>query len=191
MRSLKPFALAALLAAALGSPGPAPAQSAHGPTRDVVPVGRVAQLVWMLGNWDCRIIDRKDPEYATKAWRRIALGPGGVEIFVLAGMPDFLSRSRIGYSEKAKQWYEIDRVGDGPSKQQQTLVAPANALTSGGLTLEGSVPGKNKGQQYPLRGVYTWTDHDGFVFRAQLLRVDGSWLTFQKTSCRRTEELPN
>jgi hypothetical protein len=183
-------ALCAGLALAGSLPGPAPAQSLNGPTRDVAPHGRIEQLVWMIGNWDCLVIDRKQPDYATKMWRRVALGPGGVELFVLEGMPDFISRGKIGFSEKGRQWYEIDRVGEGPSKQQQTLVAQAGALTRSGLILQGTVPGKKKGTQFPLRGVYVWIDHDDFTFRAQLLKKDGTWLSFQKQSCKRSNEAP-
>ena len=185
-RALSCAAVALLLA----GPGPASAQSANGPTKDVVPRGRISQLVWMMGNWDCRIVDRNQLDYAIKMWRRVALGPGGYEIFVLQGMPDYVSRSRLGFNEKTRQWYEIDRVGSGLNKQQETLTAPASALGPKGITLSGSVPGKKQFSQVPLRGVYTWDDHDGFVFRAQLLRKDPTWVTFQKQSCRRSLDAP-
>jgi hypothetical protein len=191
MRIRKMFVLCAAVALAGTFPGvAAQAQSQHGPTRDVVPRGRISALVWMIGNWECHIVDRKQPDYATRMWRRVALGPGGQELYVLEGMPDFVSRGKIGFSEKSGQWYEIDRVGEGQSKEQQTLVAPPAALKPNGLTLEGYIPGKKKGDQFPLRGVYSWTGHDGFIFRAQLLRKDQTWLTFQKQSCERSDQGP-
>jgi hypothetical protein len=190
MRISRVAALGAALALLAALPCMARAQSANGPTRDVVPHGRISQLLWMLGTWECHVVDRKQPDYAVRMHRRVALGPGGLELFVLEEMPDYIARVKMGFSEKSRQWYEIDRVGEGQTKQQQTLVGPPDALGRYGLALEGMIPGKQKGQEYTLRGLYTWKGHDAFIFRAQLLRKDQKWYTFQKQSCERTDEVP-
>jgi hypothetical protein len=167
---------------------PAAAQSAGGPTKQDAPQGRIGELVWMMGNWDCEVVERKDPSEGTRMWRRIALGPGGHELYVLQGELGTITRTKIGYDATRGRWYETDQAGQGPSAMTHTMLGSSRALQAHSFALDGFVEGPHR-ERYPMRIVYAWPDHDGFTLRAQLLRRDGKWSSFQKQTCRRSDEV--
>ena len=182
----KRWVLAAALALVpmLCGPGAVRAQSAGGPRMGDVPQGRLEQLVWLIGDFDCRIEQSRSKTIGLHLRRRFALGPGGHELYMLETGPGLITRGKIGYNPRSHAWYESDLAGRQEDRDAQTLFGRDAALQAHSFTLTGLLPGPNR-TAYALRISYRWRDHDAFTFSAELYRKDGVWTTFEKHSCVR------
>ena len=146
--------------------------------------GRVAQLGWLIGEWDCAVGDIDRPNAPRQVIRRrITSSPDGRVLLQVQHGAGLALRGMLGYDTSRKLWFEIDENENGELARELVL-GPPNALQAHSWTLNGYLPAP-KGRRFPLRAIYAWTDHGHFTFSAQLFRKDRKWETFQQQQCER------
>jgi len=147
--------------------------------------GPVAALGWLVGDWDCTVIEAKrDPNAPVRVIRRrLTSSPDGRLLLQVQNGSGLAMRGVIGFDPHKKAWFEMDATR-GEGSDRQLVIGPADSLRERSLTLGGFLPAPDGGK-YPLRTIYAWKDHGRFTFSAQLYRKDKTWETFQRQECVR------